>query len=218
MYQLLSWILFGIGLAVLLPPAVSSEDALWPTEFGHLRRGGRTALLTALASLRKDRMVAFGRNGVRQTDQAPGSGDDPFRVAVYHALTVARARGRRATRPSVRAARAALAQRLVGYGLIAGRGRRWLGRALILASPVVALAGAVTGHTGWLGFGFAALVGAGGLWFSRRTVAGHLTVRSLRRGHNELMGGLTARDLDAVRPSTRGNYSATDYSSGHTGM
>ena len=212
MYLLLTWGLIVIGLAVLLPPVVSTGDTLWSTELGYLRRNGKGALVTALATMRKDGLVAFGRNGVRRTDKTPPAGDDPFRRAVYNALYTPAAPSTIATRPAVRKARAELAERLVGYGLIAPSERRWFGRVTLLVAPVVALAGLVTGRAGALAFAIAVLATAGGLWLSRRTIAGHLTVRALRRGHNELLGGFTARGLDSVTASTRGIYSATDYS------
>lgn len=211
MYHLVTWGLVVIGLAVLLPPVVSTEDTLWPTEFGYLRRGGKGALVTALATMRKDRLVAFGRNGVRQTDKTPPAGDDPFRRAVYNALYTPAALHTIATRSAVRKARAELAERLAGYGLIAPRERRWFGRVMLLVAPVVALAGLVTGRAGALAFGFAVLATGAGLWLSRRTIAGHLTVRALRRGHRELLGGLTARGLEGVTASSRGLYRGIDH-------
>jgi hypothetical protein len=52
-YLLVTWGLIVVGVVVLLAPLVASQNELWPSEFGYLVRGGKGAVVTALATMRR---------------------------------------------------------------------------------------------------------------------------------------------------------------------
>lgn len=195
-YPLVTFGLLLVAALTLYLPVLPGPIEIGLTEIGYLRGGTKGAVVTALAALNDAGLIkARGRAGIRRTGGTLAAGAGPFVRAVYGTLhNPARPRAL-AERPAVRRARESMVRRLTEAGLVTGAGRRWFGRALLLAVLVLAV----------LRPGTAAITAgliAAGLWLpARRTIAGHGVSWTARREHNELLGGW--RHIEATEPSWR---------------
>lgn len=190
---LLSYGLLFLAALVLYLPVMPTPIELSDTDIGYLRRGTRGAVLTALTALRAHGLIAIRqRGGVRRTSRAMAAGGDGLERAVYGALHSAAGPRSVATKPAVRRALATTAERLAGAGLIPGRFRRSLGRAMLIAVAILGIVSLSAGDAGTpmvVGLCLAMIL-AGCLWLpSRRTVAGHGVLGMLRREHARLIAG-----------------------------
>jgi uncharacterized protein (TIGR04222 family) len=185
----LSYGLLFLAALVLYLPITPTPIDLSDTDIGYLRRGTRGAVLTAFTGLRARGLIAVRkRGGVRRTNRVMSTGWDDLERAVYGALHTAAGPRSVASRPAVRRALDATANRLAGAGLIASQFRQLIGRALLIAVPVVAVVGMVQ-TSAYAGLAVAILI-AIGLWLpARRTVAGHGVLHVLRREHTQLVAG-----------------------------
>lgn len=193
-------------------PLRARERELSASDLGLLRRGRRAAVATAVLELHSEGLVEVRSRGDLARGRSPmRSGFADLPRSVYAALVVpVSLRGLKA---KVRRALAAATAGLAHSGLVPGRTRWLLARAILLVAAAVATIRLVDGSEPAAAV-FASAIVAG--FIPRRTVAGRRALRRLRREHAELLSvpawtprqvavgyGLTGRLPSALRPLLR---------------
>jgi uncharacterized protein (TIGR04222 family) len=158
---------------------------------GFLRRGERGALATAATALYVDGLAAVSRRGLLQRGQAPmRAGVEPFAAAVYAAMPAPTRFRALSGRPRVRAAVATLVHELSRAGLIPGRVRWLLARAVLLATAVISGARVLDPELPSelrVPYAIALTAAFVAWWVPRRTVAGYRALRRLRREYADTL-------------------------------